>query len=123
MIDDPTIAPFIERSRSFVFRAGEGLTGTAFQTGEPVWSPDITRDPRVRERTVWHGTGLRGGFVFPVVAEGRMIGVLNFSSLKAREPDQRLLAASRVIGSQIGQFLQRKRPRLRCATARRASAA
>ena len=42
------------------------------------------------------------------LAEGRIIGVLNFSSLKAREPDQRLLAASRVIGSQIGQFLQRK---------------
>ena len=42
------------------------------------------------------------------MAEGRTIGVLNFSSLKAREPDQRLLAASRVIGSQIGQFLQRK---------------
>jgi diguanylate cyclase (GGDEF)-like protein/PAS domain S-box-containing protein len=107
-IDDPTIGPFIERSRSFVFRAGEGLTGTAFKTAEAVWSADITRDPRVRERTVWHGTGLRGGFVFPVVAEGRMIGVLNFSSFKAREPDQRLLAASRVIGSQIGQFLQRK---------------
>ena len=27
-IADPAIAPFIERSRSFVFRAGEGLTGT-----------------------------------------------------------------------------------------------
>ena len=36
------------------------------------------------------------------------IGVLNFSSLKAREPDERLLQAARVIGSQIGQFLQRK---------------
>ena len=102
------IAPFLERSRGFVFRPGEGLTGTVFQHGEPVWSPDITTDPRVRDRQVWQGTGLRGGFVFPVVAEGRTIGVLNFSSLKAREPDQRLLAASRVIGSQIGQFLQRK---------------
>ena len=27
-IDEPAIAPFIERSRGFVFRAGEGLTGT-----------------------------------------------------------------------------------------------
>ena len=107
-IDLPAIQPFITRSRSFTFRAGEGLTGTALLTGEAVWSPDITRDPRVRDRTVWQGTGLRGGFVFPVQAEGRTIGVLNFSSLKAREPDQRLLAASRVIGSQIGQFLQRK---------------
>jgi diguanylate cyclase (GGDEF)-like protein/PAS domain S-box-containing protein len=107
-IDEPGIAPFIERSRSFVFRAGEGLTGTVFQGGEAVWSNDITRDPRVRDRNAWQGTGLRGGFAFAVVAEGRIIGVLNFSSLGAREPDQRLLAASRVIGSQIGQFLQRK---------------
>ena len=107
-IADPAIAPFIERSRSFVFRPGEGLTGTVWQSGEAVWSPDITRDPRVRDRSVWQGTGLRGGFAFAALAEGRTIGVLNFSSLKAREPDQRLLAASRVIGSQVGQFLQRK---------------
>ena len=63
-IEMPAIAPFIERSRSFVFRAGEGLTGTVLQHGEPVWSADITRDPRVRDRSVWQGTGLRGGFAF-----------------------------------------------------------
>src|SRR5574341_26354 len=107
-ISHPGIASFIERSRSFVFRPGEGLTGTVWQSGEALWSADITRDPRVRDRSVWEGTGLRGGFVFPAVAEGRPIGVLNFSALKAREPDQRLLAASRVVGSQVGQFLQRK---------------
>ena len=105
---EAAVKPFLDRSRSLVFRTGEGLTGTAWQSGEPVWSADITRDPRVRDRNIWEGTGLRGGFAFPVLAEGRMIGVLNFSSLKSREPDQRLLAASRVVGSQIGQFLQRK---------------
>jgi len=107
-VDDPVIAPFVERSRSITFRAGEGLTGSVFASGEAVWSPDITRDPRVRDRGLWEGTGLRGGFAFPVLAEGRTIGVLNFSSQNVREPDQRLLQASRVIGSQIGQFLQRK---------------
>ncbi|MGH8732645.1 MAG: diguanylate cyclase domain-containing protein, partial [Burkholderiales bacterium] len=83
-------------------------TGTVWRSGEAVWSNDITRDPRVRDRNDWTGTGLRGGFAFAAVAEGRTIGVLNFSSLRSREPDQRLLAASRVIGSQIGQFVQRK---------------
>ena len=107
-VDSQAIAGFIERSRAFIFRPGEGLTGTVWHSGEAVWSPDITRDPRVRDRNAWEGTGLRGGFAFAVVAEGRTIGVLNFSSLKAREPDQRLLAASRVIGSQVGQFFQRK---------------
>ena len=107
-IPDPTVQPFIERSRGYVFHSGEGLTGNVLQSGEAVWSSDITRDPRVRYRNVWQGTGLRGGFAFPALAEGRIIGVLNFSSLRSREPDQRLLAASRVVGSQIGQFLQRK---------------
>ncbi|HVJ24571.1 MAG TPA: diguanylate cyclase, partial [Burkholderiales bacterium] len=107
-IADAGIHDFLERSRRFVFRPGEGLTGMVWQSGEAVWSPDITQDPRVRDRKAWQGTGLRGGFAFAVLAEGRVIGVLNFSSLKAREPDQRLLAASRVIGSQIGQFVQRK---------------
>jgi diguanylate cyclase (GGDEF)-like protein/PAS domain S-box-containing protein len=107
-VDDSVIMPFVERSRTLSFRPGEGLTGSVFQSGEAVWSPDITRDARVRDRGLWQGTGLRGGFAFPVMAEGRTIGVLNFSSVKPREPDQRLLQASRVIGSQIGQFLQRK---------------
>ena len=107
-IPNPAIHPFIERSRSFVFRSGEGLTGTVWQSGAAVWSADITRDPRVRDRKDWQGTGLRGGFAFAAMAEGRIIGVLNFSSLNPREPDQRLLAASRVIGSQIGQFVRRK---------------
>ncbi len=105
---EAAIEPFLARSRSFSFRSGEGLTGTVWQTGQAVWSADITRDPRVRDRNDWQGTGLRGGFAFAVVAEGRIIGVLNFSSFKAREPDRRLLDASRVIGSQTGQFLQRK---------------
>jgi len=34
--------------------------------------------------------------------------VLSFSGNTARKPDERLLQAARVIGSQIGQFLQRK---------------
>jgi diguanylate cyclase (GGDEF)-like protein len=43
-----------------------------------------------------------------VVAESRIIGVLNFARPAGLEPDQRLLQAARVIGSHIGQFLQRK---------------
>jgi diguanylate cyclase (GGDEF)-like protein/PAS domain S-box-containing protein len=105
---EPAVIAFVERSRGFVFRAGEGLAGTVWQSGEPLWSADVTQDPRVRDRSLLRGTGLRGAFVFPIAAEGRVIGVFNFSSTRAREPDQRLLAASRVIGSQVGQFQQRK---------------
>jgi diguanylate cyclase (GGDEF)-like protein/PAS domain S-box-containing protein len=87
---------------------GQGLVGTVLASGEPAWSHDTLRDPRIAFRDLWRGTGLRGGFAFAALAEGRVIGVFSFSSQEVREPDQRLLAASRVIGSQIGQFLQRK---------------
>ena len=52
--------------------------------------------------------GLRGALLFPCVAEGKVVGVFAFWSQSIREPDERLLQAIRVIGSQIGQFLRRK---------------
>src|SRR5437773_5245825 len=51
---------------------------------------------------------MHGAFVFPVNAEGKTIGVLAFNSRQVREPEDRLLQAIRVIGSQIGQYLRRK---------------
>src|SRR5205807_4138337 len=43
-----------------------------------------------------------------VMAEGKTIGVLAFNSREVREPEERLLEALRTIGTQIGQFVQRK---------------
>ena len=43
-----------------------------------------------------------------MMAKDKMIGMLLFNSSEVREPEERLLQAMRVIGSQIGQFVQRK---------------
>ena len=107
-VADPVVRQFVERSRTITLRPGEGLSGNVWQSGEPIWSQDTVHDPRVQHKTLWEGSGLRGGFAFAVVAEGSVIGVLTFSSQAVREPDQRLVQAARVIGSQIGQFLKRK---------------
>src|SRR2546426_10475150 len=107
-VADPVVRQFVERSRTITLRPGEGLSGNVWQSGEPIWSQDTVHDPRVQHKTLWEGSGLRGGFAFAVVAEGSVIGVLTLSSQAVREPDQRLVQAARVIGSQIGQFLKRK---------------
>ena len=99
---------FVERSRHLTMVRGQGLVGSVLQSGDPAWSPDTLQDPRIAYRDLWLGTGLRGGFAFAAIAEGKPIGVFSFASPAVREPDRRLLDASRVIGSQIGQFLQRK---------------
>ncbi|HUQ26286.1 MAG TPA: diguanylate cyclase [Burkholderiales bacterium] len=107
-IDDPLVRQFIVRSREMTFRPGEGITGTVLKRNEALWTHDAPTDARTKYGPLWEGTGLRGGISFPVLSENRIIGVLSFSSRSVREPDKRLLDASRVIGSQIGQFLRRQ---------------
>jgi diguanylate cyclase (GGDEF)-like protein/PAS domain S-box-containing protein len=105
---DPTIVQFIASKRDAVYGPGVGLSGRAWQTGQPTWVADINEDDRSLKAAMTLETGMRGAFHFPVMATGKTIGVMAFNSRRVREPDERLLQAVRVIGSQIGQFLQRK---------------
>jgi diguanylate cyclase (GGDEF)-like protein/PAS domain S-box-containing protein len=106
-VPDPAIERFMAGKRETALGPGVGLAGRAWQSGEPTWISDIAGDAHAL-RAAAPETGIHGAFHFPVVAEGRTIGVMAFNSRGIREPDERLLQAVRVIGSQIGQFLQRK---------------
>jgi diguanylate cyclase (GGDEF)-like protein/PAS domain S-box-containing protein len=105
---DPALEEFLAASRKAAFAPGVGLIGTVWQTGQPLWVPDLNKDSRAFLVNPTLRTGIRGAFLFPAIAEGKTIGVVSFSSREVREPDERLLQAVRVIGSQIGQFAQRK---------------
>ena len=107
-IDDPAFEQFIERSRGLSFAPGQGISAAVWQSGEPLWTADVLSDARVVSRALYEGTGVHSVFIMPVVSENKTIGVLNFASPGVRPPDRRLLQASRVIGSQIGQFVHRK---------------
>src|SRR5712692_8894008 len=102
------IERFVSGSRELTYAPGAGLAGRAWQTEQPVWSSDIATDPRVAQVKLARDTGMHGAFLFPVVSEGKVIGVFTFNSRQVRDPDERLLQAIRVIGSQIGQFVKRK---------------
>ncbi|TMG74739.1 MAG: EAL domain-containing protein, partial [Betaproteobacteria bacterium] len=100
---DPTLEQFIAGKREAVLGPGVGLAGKVWQSGQPLWSADTIRDGRALS-----SPGMRGAFMFPVVAEGKTLGVMSFNSREIREPDERLTRAVGVIGAQIGQFVQRK---------------
>jgi len=111
-VPEAAVERFLVLSRDIVYRPGFGLSGVAWQTGKPVWSADVVSDPRASKGAAKIGSreiGIHAAFVFPIVSGGNTIGVLNFSSRKAREPEEQLLQAITVIGGQIGQFLQRRR--------------
>jgi len=104
------IEQFITASRGIEFGPGVGLPGRILQSGQPLWSRDIERDSSFQQlAALARDCNIHGTFGFPVISDGKTIGVLSFSSHQVREPDERLLQTIGVIGSQIGQFIQRKR--------------
>jgi diguanylate cyclase (GGDEF)-like protein/PAS domain S-box-containing protein len=107
-IPDKTVQQFLAKSSELSYAPGVGLAGKVWQSRQPLWATDITQDARVDQVALARGMGMRGAFVFPVISEGNAIGVLAFNSREVREPEDRLMQAISVIGSQIGQFLQRK---------------
>lgn len=107
-LQTPAIERYIEGSRNLTYAPGVGLVGMAWQSGQPLWIADLYSDARVSQRPLAHASGIHGSFVFPVASGGRAIGVLVFNSRDVREPEERLLQSIHVIGTQIGQFVQRK---------------
>jgi len=108
-VNEPAIREFIERSRDIVYKPGAGLMGRVWESGQPLWVADVTKDSRAQRAAFSVDLGIHGGFVFPVKSEGKTIGVLAFNTREIRQADDRLLKAILVIGSQMGQFLERKR--------------
>ena len=98
---------FIAKSRDLTYAPGAGLVGGVLQTGQPLWVIDLAKDTRTKAG-IARDAGMHGAFLFPAMSEGKAIGVLVFHSREVRDPEERLLQAVRVIGGQIGQFLQRK---------------
>jgi diguanylate cyclase (GGDEF)-like protein/PAS domain S-box-containing protein len=107
-ISDDAVQQFLAKSSELSYPPGVGLAGKVWQSRQALWATDITQDTRVDQVALARGMGMRGAFVFPVISEGNAIGVLAFNSRDVREPEERLMQAISVIGSQIGQFLQRK---------------
>ncbi len=100
---------YAEAARGFSYARGQGVVGTCWQSGEAIWVPDIWDDTRVAHPQLARETGMRGNFNFPVRFEGRMIGIISITSRRMPRPDERLIRSLGIIGSQIGQFLERKR--------------
>jgi PAS domain S-box-containing protein len=101
------VEQFLEKSRGLVFRPGAGLAGRAYQSGQPLWVLDGSRDADVFTTALAPESGEDGAFVFPVTSEGTVVGVLAFSNPIIREPDDRMLQTVQSIGRQLGRLLQR----------------
>jgi len=102
------IPKFEVATHAHTFARGEGLPGRVWATAEAAWIHDVTTDPNFPRAAVAAAEGLRSALGFPIAVAGEVVGVMEFFSADIREPDQELLAMLAALGSQIGQFIERK---------------
>jgi len=100
---------FESASRQLVFAPGIGLPGRVWNDSQPAWIPDVVEDTNFPRSADAARVGLHGACAFPILLHSEILGVVEFFSRSIREPDPELLAMMITIGSQIGQFIERKR--------------
>jgi PAS domain S-box-containing protein len=102
------VSAFEVRARELVFPPGVGTAGQVWMTGEPAWVPDVPRFPSFLAKQA-EQDGLHASFAFPIRNRSEITGVMEFFARDIRDLDPDLVAASSVLGSQVGEAIERKR--------------
>jgi PAS domain S-box-containing protein len=102
------LSQFDAFSRQLVFAPGVGFPGKIWATCRPLWLTDLNKASNFPRLQIAITEGLRSGFGFPLRLGDKVLGVIEFFSRKTRLPDEELLQLMGGIGSQIGQFIERK---------------
>src|SRR4030095_1663050 len=91
------------------FKKGEGLPGRIWESGQPIWIPDVLADDNFPRSSDAQKQGFRGAFGFPIVNGGEVLGIVECFSPQIRQPVPGTLGMVGRIGRQSGQCTKRKR--------------
>ena len=105
----PALDDFVRKCHDVTFAPDIGLPGRIWSSAAPAWIPDVELDGNFPRQPLIAPTALRAAFGFPIRINERVIGVMEFFHAHTRGLDKELLPLLDMIGSQIGQFEQRRR--------------
>jgi PAS domain S-box-containing protein len=88
---------------------GTGISGRAWQTGQPVWVPDISIEPDQLRRHALAVQGLKVALAVPIRGGAGITGTLTFFGAAAEPPEESLIALLSGIAAHVGQYLERRR--------------
>ncbi|MBD2314724.1 PAS domain S-box protein [Desertifilum sp. FACHB-1129] len=102
----------IETSQRMTFAPGIGLPGRVWSSGQPLMLDARADSPphenRLKARSAAQAQ-LRTAFGFPILLGDERLGVIECFSDRLLEPQADLLQMMLAMGSQMGQFMERKR--------------
>ncbi|MDQ6885211.1 MAG: EAL domain-containing protein [Candidatus Dormibacteraeota bacterium] len=99
---------FQAAAKDLTFARGVGLLGRVWRTGRAASVDDVAAGDSPR---AWHAgrAGLHGKFAFAVTNGRKVTGVIALFNHDRRSLDRAMLRVMADIGSQIGQFIERRR--------------
>jgi two-component system, sensor histidine kinase and response regulator len=100
---------FEEASLKTPMKMGIGLPGRVWQSRKPLWLPDVLKDQNFPRLAIAAAAGLHAALAFPILTGTAMPGVMEFFSRHIEPPDEALLQVLAALGSQVGQFMERKK--------------
>jgi PAS domain S-box-containing protein len=100
---------FIAVNQQTTFGPGTGLPGQIWLSHQPTWISDLSQATNFLRSLSAGREGLQAVFGFPILLADEILGVIECFSDRIQEPDADLLQMMAAIGSQIGQFMERKR--------------
>jgi PAS domain S-box-containing protein len=88
---------------------GEGLPGRVWESGEPLELVDVSAESNFPRASRAREVGLHRAIAVPVCGTDDVLGVLELFSVGTAATDADLVGALSAFGSQLGQFLERRR--------------
>ena len=104
---DLPVPRFEAASRRPAFAPRCGLPGRVWAAHEPLWIDDVRADPNFPRAAAAAADGLGTGFAFPILADGKVQGVIELFAHGRRAPEPLLVDRMQSIGRHLGQFIQR----------------
>jgi len=104
-----SVQEFVTESSTRTYTRGSGLPGRIWASGDAVWIDDLSKDVNFPRLPFALRTGIKSGFAFPIKLGSEVLGVIEFFTRERQTADPALLELMSTVGSQIGQYVERKR--------------
>ena len=103
------LTEFEAATRRMAFSPGVGVPGRVWQTGQPVWLPDVAKETNFPRAAAAAKDRLHTAFCFPIKMGDEVVGALECFSREMRERDDNFLKMLPAVGSRIGQVLEHRK--------------
>lgn len=103
------LSAFITESCKIKIAPGIGLPGQVWEKNAPVWLPNTGRGEKFPRAQFAAEIGLHSAVGFPIKIGKKFYGAVEFFTRHELSADRHLVNMLEATGSEIGQFIQRKR--------------